>query len=528
MRNGKELPRGWCWATLSDLAYSFLNGFGKRRQESGTPTIVLRLADITDGAVSLSSPRLVNATADEIEKYKLSEDDLLAIRVNGSPDLVGRLVRFTPERKPALFCDHFIRVRLGEPGVSRYLRLFADTPAARNFIDQHKVCSAGQNTISQSTLERLSIPLPPFAEQIRITTRADELLSDLDAGVSALERARANLKKYRAAVLKAAVTGELTADWRAAHPHVEPATELLDRILVERPRKWEADQQAKFDASGKTPPKGWQTRYPEPAPPDATGLSELPLGWCWASVEQVSEHVQYGSSAKANSDSSGVPVARMGNIRDGQLVMDDVKFLPHDHTEFPGLFLDAGDLLFNRTNSAELVGKTAVYRGNPSPCSFASYLIAVRFLAGCSADLVSYFINSALGRLWVKSVASQQCGQANVNGTKLQALAIPLPPLAEQETIVAEVEQQLSDIAATEDYIAASLKRAGRLRQSILKEAFAGRLVPQDPADEPASALLDRIRQARTAADGTAPGAGKAPRRRVSSRQAPTPGPTEE
>jgi hypothetical protein len=97
----------------------------------------------------------------------------------------------------------------------------------------------------------------------------------------------------------------------------------------------------------------------------------------------------------------------MGNIQAGQLVMDEVKYLPHDHSEFPDLLLDAGDLLFNRTNSAELVGKSAVYRGHPSPCSYASYLIAVRFLQGCCPDLVAYFINSALGRQWVKSVASR-------------------------------------------------------------------------------------------------------------------------
>ena len=109
--------------------------------------------------------------------------------------------------------------------------------------------------------------------------KVDELFSDLDAGVSALERARASLKKYRAAVLKAAVTGELTADWRATHPHTEPATKLLDRILAERRRKWEADQQAKFAANGKTLPTGWREKYPEPVAPESTDSPPVPDGW---------------------------------------------------------------------------------------------------------------------------------------------------------------------------------------------------------------------------------------------------------
>src|SRR5262249_17709760 len=146
---------------------------------------------------------------------------------------------------------------------------------------------------------------------------------------------------------------------------------------------------------------------------------------------------------------------------------------------------------------------------------YASYLIAVRTLPGCQPDVVAFFINSALGRRWVKSVVSQQVGQANVNGTKLQGLAFPLPPLAEQEVLIGEVDRQLSTVGAAEHYIDASLKRAGRLRQSILKQAFAGRLVPQDPKDEPASVLLDRIRRERAEANGATSGARPARTRRA-------------
>src|SRR5690606_7728729 len=171
--------------------------------------------------------------------------------------------------------------------------------------------------------------------------------------------------------------------------------------------------------------------------------------------------------------------------------------LPADHPEFPRLLLEPGDILFNRTNSAELVGKTAVYPGYPNPCSFASYLIRGRTLPGADPRYVSAFINSPFGREWVASVVSQQVGQANVNGSKLKALTIPLPPAAEQERIVSELQRLTSLMDNLAAAIVQHLSRARVLRQAILRRAFTGRLAPQDPNDEPASVLLERIRAQR-------------------------------
>ncbi len=197
-------------------------------------------------------------------------------------------------------------------------------------------------------------------------------------------------------------------------------------------------------------------KYREPAVPDTTGLPALPEGWEWATVEQLSSLVQYGSSAKTNDDSKGVRVLRMGNIQDGRIVYESLKYLPLKHAEFPALFLEDGDMLFNRTNSAELVGKTAVFKDTSTPTSFASYLIRVRFTEKELSDFVCHFINSAFGKSWIKAVVSQQVGQANVNGSKLQALVIPLPPLAEQERINAEVERQLSVVDNLEQLLSSN------------------------------------------------------------------------
>jgi type I restriction enzyme S subunit len=186
----------------------------------------------------------------------------------------------------------------------------------------------------------------------------------------------------------------------------------------------------------------------------------------------LAEVVEYGSSAKTSEADAGVPVLRMGNIVDGNLDLSTLKYLPDSHEEFPRLLLRPGDLLFNRTNSPELVGKTAVFNGRPEKCSFASYLIRVRLASGCMPEFVSAFINSAHGRRWVKAVATQQVGQANVNGTKLQNLLIPLPPIVEQERIVSELGRRLSVVGHVAASIDAKLQQAATLREATLHSQF--------------------------------------------------------
>ncbi len=171
--------------------------------------------------------------------------------------------------------------------------------------------------------------------------------------------------------------------------------------------------------------------------------------------------------------------------------------MPLDHPDVGKLLLEPGDLLFNRTNSPELVGKSAVFKGRSEPTIFASYLIRVRLTSVCDPDWAALVINGPIGRRYVAEVRTQQVGQANVNGTKLAAMPIPLPPLDEQRRIVAEVERQLSILDATKEAIDRALERSKALRRAILERAFTGRLVPQDPSDEPASVLLGRIRAQR-------------------------------
>lgn len=353
--------------------------------------------------------------------------------------------------------------------------------------------------IRLEALNSLPLLLPPSEEQTRIVEKLQELLPQLDAGMAELQTAQKKLTQYRQSLLKAAVEGQLTADWRKRNVPTEDGTRLLERILSERRARWEAKQLAKFNSQGKKPPKGWQDKYPEPARPDTANLPELPEGWVWATIDQVSLHQRYGSSAKTNDDKSGVPVLRMGNIQNGSLDLSNLKHLPKEHHEFPDLLLRNNDVLFNRTNSYELVGKTAIYKGEPQTCSYASYLICITPSPLINPEGISFYINSLHGRRWIASVVTQQVGQANVNGSKLSSLSIPLPPKEEQDAISYIAQNSLQDASCLEEQIKTGIILLNKQRQNILRAAFAGELVPQDPNDEPASELLARIAAERAA-----------------------------
>jgi type I restriction enzyme S subunit len=334
---------------------------------------------------------------------------------------------------------------------------------------------------------------PPLAEQRRIVAKIEELFSDLDAGIAALERAKANLKRYRASMLKAAVEGKLTESWRVEHSNTEPASKLLERILAERRQKWEADQLAKFASAGKEPPKNWRDKYVDPSPPDTTDLPELPDGWCWATVEQLGS-VQLGRQRSPKNRSNEYPTKyiRAANLTEAGLDLSDVLDMEFVPGELETYRLLPGDVLLSEASgSPDQVGKPVVWNGEIENCCFQNTVIRLRPVGMPSYFPLTVFRHYYRSKLFAK--VSAGVGINHLSAGKFSALRFPLAPLAEQEQIVAEVEQRLSMIAATETEIDHNLRRATRLRQSILKQAFEGKLVRQDPNDEPASELLARL-----------------------------------
>ena len=209
-------------------------------------------------------------------------------------------------------------------------------------------------------LKKFHLPTTSIDQQEQIVAEIEKQFSRLDEAVAGLKRAKANLKRYKAAILKAAVEGRLTEQWRQGHPDVEPAEKLLQRILAERRAKWELGELAKMKTKGKeSRNQDLRKKYQEPVPA-ASVKFDMPKCWTLGTTKQLFQKVQYGTSSKADRESKGIPVLRMGNIVDGELLFNKLKYLPEDHSEFPELLLESGDLLFNRTNSPELVGKPSI------------------------------------------------------------------------------------------------------------------------------------------------------------------------
>ena len=335
------------------------------------------------------------------------------------------------------------------------------------------------------------IPLPPLLEQHRIVAEIETQFTRLDASVAALRRARAKLKRYRTSVLKAACEGRLVpteADLaRSEDRGYEPAGVLLDRILAERRARWESQEKRRG-------------KYNEPSLPDTSALPELPEGWAWTSFEQLASVIRNGYSKRPQGD-AGTPILRISAVRPMAVNLEDIRWVDSKEnlTDFQ---IHPGDLLFTRYNgNPAFVGVCGVVPDGTRDTLHPDKLIRVTLV---QSDTMPAFVqvvaNVGISREFLNQRVRTTAGQSGISGTDLKAIPIPLPPLAEQRRIVAEVERRLSVVQQAEATVEASLARAERLRQSILKQAFSGKLVPQDPGDEPASVLLERIRAEREAA----------------------------
>ncbi|MDX5386393.1 MAG: restriction endonuclease subunit S [Marinobacter sp.] len=359
-----------------------------------------------------------------------------------------------------------------------------------------------------SFLKKCDFPLPPFNEQKRIVAKIEELFSELDNGIAALKTAREQLKVYRQAVLKHAFEGKLTAKWREENADkLESPEQLLARIQQEREARYQQQLEEWVSAVKKWEEQGKERKKPgKPKPLKDWGelpkdvLTKLPIlpdSWAWGKLGFLTTGVEYGTSAKS-SESGLIPVIRMGNLQNGGIDWSDLVYTS-DSEEIEKYSLRRNDVLFNRTNSPELVGKTARYKGE-QPALFAGYLIRVNQIETIALPgYVNYFLNSHIAKQYGNSVKTDGVNQSNINGEKLQNYPFPFCSIEEQSVIVEMLEEKLSLTDASLQEIAVQLDKAETLRQSILKKAFSGQLVPQAPNDEPASELLARIQAEREA-----------------------------
>lgn len=477
------VPEAWEVARLDLFAEVKLGKMlsAKARADGLVRMRYLRNENVRWGRVDLDDLKEMGFKPEEIERYSVRPGDLLVCE-GGEP---GRAAVFTGSESLA-YQKALHRVRPRTTDVSpMLLRYWLEYLAMSGKL----VGKIAQTTIQHLPLERfeaVEFPLPPSREQDRIVAAIEQHLSRVEAGVDALERLKRELARYRASVLRAACEGRLVpteaAVARAEGREYEPASVLLDRILVERRARWDRKK-----------------KYVEPAAPDTSALSELPEGWVGTSLSQLADlkgGITKGQKRRNGDVVRSVAYLRVANVQRGWLDLSEMKTIEATEADVQDLRLEPGDVLFNEGGDRDKLGRGWVWQGQISECIHQNHVFRARLLGAVNPKFVSWHGNT-FGKQWFNEHGKQTTNLASINLTKLGMLPVPLPPLAEQHRIVAEVERRLSIADEVGASVDAALTRAARLRQSILKRAFEGKLVAQDPTDEPASTMLARIRAER-------------------------------
>lgn len=358
--------------------------------------------------------------------------------------------------------------------------------------------------LSKSHILNHQILVPGPATQERIAAKIDELFSDIEAGEKALERAALLMKRYRQSVLKAAITGELTKDWRAKNlarikREKKTGADLLAEILVKRRAAWEAAELAKMIAKGKPPGDDkWKQRYVEPAAPRLVELPQLPDGWAWGTLSQLFD-VETGATPKRGVaefyEGGTVPWITSASVNCHRIAQASEFITPTALIKTNAKVFPAGSLILAMYGEGKTRGKCSELAIDAATNQACAALLTPRISDNLKRFAIIFLEHNyeAMRRLAAGGV------QPNLNLEIIRSMAIPIPPDDEQVRIAVEADLRLTECSVAAGSIQAEFKRASALRNTILRQAFAGKLVPQESADEPASALIERIRAERDA-----------------------------
>jgi len=386
---------------------------------------------------------------------------------------------------------HVLRPKQGIDG--RYLYYFISSENFRGNAAHRMTGAVGQKRVPAAYINKSKIPVAPLSEQKRIVTEIEKQFSRLDEAVDNLKRVKSNLKRYKASVLKAAVEGKLTEEWRKSNPDVEPADKLLERILVECRKKWEEAELAKMKAKRKEPKDDkWKNKYKEPVLPEKDELPKIPKEWCWVKAEVLADLKDnaicagpFGTIFKAKDfRPKGIPIIFLRHVAPGKYLTRKPGFMDVKKWEelFQPYSVYGGELLI--TKLGEPPGICAIYPENIGPAMVTPDVIkmSVNHNVIKSKYLMHYF-NSQIARHFATGLAF---GTTRLRLTLpiFRNLAVPLASMKEQSQILYELERLLTVVDSLEKVVEQNLVRANRLCQSVLKKAFTGKLVPQSNNDE--------------------------------------------
>ena len=473
----KELPENWAWATFGDIA-DLLRGVSYKKPDASSEPVkgkvpVLRANNIGYG---LNYADLVYVPEKLIkdEQY-IKKGDIIIAMSSGSKHLVGKAAQANEDYHGAYgaFCANLRVTGDIDPKYVAYyyssqqnLKLISDSSKGSNI-----------NNLKREHVLSAPIPVAPHEQQKRIVAKIEELFSHIDAGIEALKKAKQLLKQYRQSVLKAAVTGELTKEWRETNKHkLEPASQLLERILKERRQKWEEQQLEQFKAKGKMPKNDkWKVKYKEPSIPDASDLPEIPEEWLWVTMGALCDKITDGTHhSPPNGPSGEYKYITAKNIKPWKVDLKKITYVSkkvHDEI-YSRCDVRKGDVLYIKDGATTGI---AALNKLDEEFSLLSSVGVLRFPTECFGE---YFVSALNSPLIMDILLSKVAGVAitRLTLTKLNEGFITLPPVEEQKEIVRLVEEKLSSIEHLDLELDQQLIKAERNKQSVLASAFSGRL----------------------------------------------------
>ena len=442
----------WPVKRLEQLAASIQYGYTAKAKHERDGPRYLRITDIQDENVDWAQVPSCEIGNAELKKYRLYPGDLVFARTGAT---VGKSYLIRGVIPQSVFASYLIRVQLRDDVEPRYVAYFFRSPSYWRQISESQA-GIGQPNVNGKKLAQIRIPVAPLDEQRQIVTEIEKQFSRLDDAVANLRRVKANLKRYKAAVLKAAVEGRLVPTEaelaRREGRSYETGTQLLQRILETRRSQWKV--------------KG---KYREPAAPDMMDLPELPEGWVWAAADQVCSQITDGEHIQPRYQSVGYPMLTAKNVRDGFVSFDKVDCIAEK--DFRACLKRCapieGDVLIVSVGAT--TGRAALV-GHCKPFALVRSVLLLRPL------ISSRFLLSSIQAPWCQTYirrASGSTAQSHLYIKDTRTIPLPLPPLAEQHRVVAEVDRRLSFANEVEGEIDANLKRAERLRSSVLSRGFA-------------------------------------------------------
>ena len=483
-----DLPNAWAWVRFGGIAQHNSGKTLDKGRNAGVPRDYITTSNLYWGRFDLSSVRQMLIRDDELERCTARKNDLLICEGGEA----GRAAVWTDE-KEVCFQNHIHRARMLDGISPHYAYRVFERLNASGEISQYRK-GVGISNMSSKSLASIPFPLPPIKEQHRIVAKVDELMAlcdRLEADQADAEAAHAQLVQ---ALLDSLTQATDAADFRASwqrlseHFHTLFTTEasidalkqavlqlaVMGKVVPQDPSEGQACELIDLINAAKAQTSVRVRKNLETVPLDQVPF-ELPANWVWARIGQLALSTEYGLSEKTNNSFKGIPVLKMGDIQGGGVALDTTARVPEQTEGLPELYLESGDLLYNRTNSAELVGKTGIYRGPSNAFTFASYLIRIRFDKRmiCPA-YVNYVMNSpAFRQTQINPHLKQQCGQANVNGTIMRNMLVSLPPIAEQHRIVAKVDELMALCDQLKAQLAEARQQHAQLATALVEQAVA-------------------------------------------------------